>query len=266
MKFAPWVRDLLVIPIVVGIVIGLFQVVPQYFFKEKKNIEIQLEGPISINAINELLEDSHFKTKYSFEWDGKSKVVSEKKQTPEPQATQEIPDKDIEDLPHLAPTMLSLKFTLELDELYAYKLHIENSGDISFKDLLANIKFSTDDEKFTVATYSHFSSPSSMSEDVEHLASSDSKQIKFKYATFNPGEQDIITVLASKPCSFGINLRGSGYTVSKDSVFSLRTKEKHWIFYVLYGVLGAVISLLISYFTHRHLTNKVRLCEERTTI
>ena len=255
MKFTSWVRDLLIIPIIVGIVIGLFQLAPQYILKEKRNIEIQLEGPISLNEINELLEDSHFKTKYSFEWSGQLKVVSEKKQTSEPQATQELPDKDNQDLPFPAPTITSLKSTLELEELYAYKIRLENSGDISFKDLLADIKFSTDDEEFRVVTYSHFSSPNSMSEDIEHLNSSDSKHIKFSYATLNPGEQDVITVLASGPCSFGVDLRGSGYTVTKESVvFSSEDKEKRWILYALYGVLGAVISLLLSYFTHRHLT------------
>ena len=254
MKFTPWFRDLLVIPIIVGFVIVLFQIVPQYVLKEKRNIEIQLEGPISLNAINELLEDSHFETKYSFEWDGQPKVVSEKKQTSESKATQELPDKEFEDLRPSPPTINSLKFSLELEELYAYKLHLENSGDILFKDLSANIKFSTGDEEFRVVTYSHFSSPSSMSEDIEHLDSSDLKHIKFKYATFNPGEKDVITVLASGPCSFGIDLRGSGYTISKESVFSSEDKEKHWIFYALYGVLGAVISLLLSYFTHWRLT------------
>lgn len=81
MKLTPWLRDLLIIPIIVGIVIVLFQNVFQYTLKEKKNIEIQLEGPISLNTINELLEDSGFKTKakYIFEWDGQPKVVSEKK-------------------------------------------------------------------------------------------------------------------------------------------------------------------------------------------
>ncbi|MDZ7830264.1 MAG: hypothetical protein U5L07_00775 [Desulfobacterales bacterium] len=259
MKLTPWLRDLLIIPIIVGIVIVLFQNVFQYTLKEKKNIEIQLEGPISLNTINELLEDSGFKTKakYIFEWDGQPKVVSEKKQKSASQATQKLPNKDFEDS-HLSslppPTMTNLKVTLELEELYAYKVHIENSGDISFKDLLANIKFSADDDNFTAVTYSHFSRPNSMSEDIEHLNSSDSKHVKFKYATFNPGEQDVITVLASGPCSFGVELRGSGYTILKESVFPSDHKEKYWVFYALYGVLGAVISILLSYLTHWRLT------------
>ena len=70
MKFNRWFRDLLVIPIIVGIVIVLFQIISQLALKEKKSIEIQLEGPISLNIIEDLLEDSNFKTKFRFEWEG----------------------------------------------------------------------------------------------------------------------------------------------------------------------------------------------------
>ena len=145
---------------------------------------------------------------------------------------------------------------MEFEELYAYKLRLKNSGDISFKNLFAHIAFSTDDEEFKVAIYSHFTSPKSMREDIERLDSSDSKNLKFRYATFNPGEQDVITVLASGPCSFGIDLRGSGYSISKESEFSSEDKENRWIFFALFGVLVAVISLLLNYFINRYRTNK----------
>lgn len=259
MKITTWARDLLIIPIivgvVVGVVIGLFQLVTQSISKEKRNLDIQLEGPISLNEINKLLEGFQFKTKYYFEWDGQPKVVHESKQNLESQTKQKVPDNDNINLRRpIAPRITGIKMSLELDELYVYKLHINNSGDIALQNLSAHIAFRTDNEDFIVATYSHFTEPKSMSDTIEHLDSSDSKNVKFRYASINPGEQDVITVLASRPSSFGIDLRGSGYTVSKESVFSLDDKENVWIIYMLFAVLGAVFSILLRYFINCYLT------------
>lgn len=279
MNYSGWFRDRLILPIVLpiisGIAIASFEAGSGHFFKERRDVDVRLEGPMDLSRLGGLMgvlrllfgnnlsgkalekleevlgEDPgtiveyEVQVEYKLQADG-SKTSPKIYFNPK-QIDNYAKDSDV---PLTAPLGLSVsKVRVNYNELYLYNIYIKNSGDIELKDITGNISFLTDDNDFSVVSHEHYTKPKIMSETVKYLKSSNPRELKYRYTFLNPGEEDQIIILATKPCSYAFELRASGYSISKfsDSSESDNNRLK-WLMYPLIALFSSwLIYLLYSF-------------------
>ena len=223
-------RDLLkglVYPITVGIILLFGQFIFERY-KTTRKVSAVIEGPFSFSQIHELFADA--KISLSVVWWGKQSTSSEPLKPADPR----VPS---------APR-LGIGVQMDLDQLQIYKVTIRNSGNSPIKDLPIRLVFEEPSEKFSVFTILHKTNPAHEFGAIksDHNMSSP----RFIYELLNPGNEDVITVLASEKRQLRVYAGGEG--VSLDVRTASETAPANiYIFIIIAFVGGAILGMVILY-------------------
>jgi hypothetical protein len=137
---------------------------------------------------------------------------------------------------------------LKIPSLLFYKVHIWNSGGVSFTNLPIRLVFYTDNPDFEVVTINHETTPrfefGTISEErIENTS------LKFTYELINPGNEDTITFVTNDYFTLGVYAKAEGINIKSVEQYDW----SKWFVpgLVLISVFASLITLLITMFQER---------------
>ena len=223
MRQQNWVR-LLAFPIIVGIVIAVVQFTIDRY-KTMRKVSAVIEGPFAFAQIHDLFDKANISFNFSF--GGKREDLAQKPQPPNPRAP-------------AAPQNLSLSIEAKAEDLHVYKVTIRNTGNSPIRDLPIRLLFENASNKFTMLAVQHKTNPArEFGEIKDDLAEWQSP--RFVYQLLNPGDEDVITILASEKSELKVYSKGEGVSFDVTSASDSRSGPS-----TLTILLGVVIGMIAS--------------------
>lgn len=204
-------------PISVGIMIGIVVALIGLgvdSYKTSRKVTAIIEGPFSFSNIHELFDNAQISI--DVVWWGKNK----------PKANFE-PEK-LRDL--RAPSgvgKLGVGVKMDVNELQIYKVTVRNTGSSPIKELPVRLVFENASENFSVFAIQHKTDPPH--EFGEIKTDSDMSSPRFIYQLLNPGDEDVLTVLASEKRELQVYTRGEG--VSLDVRRAGEDRSVNWFYW-----------------------------------
>jgi protein associated with RNAse G/E len=232
-----WVRDLIMIPIIVGITLIVIQVVADKIIKEDKKLSIEIEGPFDFVTLNNLFDKADIKLSYKLGWDLKSEKSNEKFQPTElAKANPKAP---------MSPKISSVQMIVDADTIQIYRVTMKNAGTIPISNLPVSFIFDTDKDDFMILSLEHKTTPEhefgTIDEDFKNH-----KKTRFIYSLLNPNDQDIVTLLINDKAELDVYAKSEGLSVAKSSIKENKQKNKY--INILLVILSAFIALLLKQF------------------
>ena len=219
---------LLAFPIIVGIVIAVISFGIDWY-KTSRKVTVIIEGPFSFANIQELLGNAQI----NVVWWGKDKP----KPNPEP-------EKPRDPRAPAAVGKLGVGVEMNLNELQIYKVTVRNTGSSPLKELPVRLVFEDASNNFSVYAIQHKTNPPH--EFGEIKTGSDLSSPRFVYQLLNPGDEDVLTVLASEKRDLKVYARGEG--VSLDVRHAGEDRFASWSMLLIASGLGGMILGIITTF------------------
>jgi hypothetical protein len=217
---------LLAFPIIVGIVIAVIGLGIDWY-KTSRKVTVIVEGPFSFANLQELLGNAQV----NVTWWGKD--------TPKPNPE---PEKPRDPRAPAAVGKLGIGVEVNLNELQIYKVTVRNTGASPLKELPVRLVFEDASNNFSVHAILHKTNPPH--EFGEIKTDSNMSSPRFVYQLLNPGDEDILTVLASEKRELKVYARGEG--VSVDVRRAGEDRSVNWFLLVAYCAVAGVILGLLS--------------------
>jgi hypothetical protein len=224
---------LLAFPIIVGIVIAVIGLGIDWY-KTSRKVTVIIEGPFSFANIQELLGDAQI----NVTWWGKDKP----KPNPEPEQPRDprVP----------AAPKLGIGVEMKLNELQIYKVTVRNTGSSPLKELPVRLVFEDASNNFSVYAILHKTNP--LHEFGEIKSNFDMSSPRFVYQLLNPGDEDVLTILASEKRELNVYARGEGVSIDVRRAGVDSSTTWNWFLLVTFSAVGGVIlgtlSTLLSRF------------------
>lgn len=236
MRTQDWVR-LIAFPIIVGIVIVSVQFTIDRY-KTTRTVSAVIEGPFAFAQIHELFEKADISINFTFRRKPEDLVQEQKKssrpaQSSNPRALR-------------APTNLTAGVEMKVDDLHLYKVTIKNTGNSPIRDLPIRLVFENTSGKFAMLAIQHKTNPArEFGEIKDDLAEFPSP--RFVYQLLNPGDEDVITILASEKRDLKVFSKGEG--VIFDVTSASENPQGTSTMAILLGVVtGMIASCLMIWF------------------
>ena len=144
-----WIRDLLILPIIVGVLLVLFQVVVDIYRTKEKVVSIAVEGPFPLVEINELVKKSKIKFMYTYTFPTDEEAEAKEKKANVP-STPNAP---------AGATGLKVSIAAEIDDPQVYRVIIINNGDLPIKELPISLVFEGASDSFSLLSVEHKTMP-----------------------------------------------------------------------------------------------------------
>ena len=194
-----WARDLLVLPIVVGIVLVGSQFAIDTYKEKKKNITATIEGPFNIVKIHELFKkaDLSYELRYNFET------------TPTAPTSQQQATKALETNRPSPPSNFSGFASVTFKDLFIYRITIQNTGDLPIRNLPIRFVFNDSIKDFQIVTFEHNTTPEHEFGEIEDDFSENNKP-RFIYSLLNPGDEDKVMLLVNENSDLEIFAKAEG--------------------------------------------------------
>ena len=199
-SYQNWPRDLLIIPLVVGVIVAVVTFGLPRFFREAKELSYMIDEPVSY------FDESAI---------GQVKI--------------EVND-------------------IAVSNLFAYKVRLWNSGDVELKMLPVSFVFKEPSAGFQILNTSHLTTPPHEFGDISAETVSPSK-IRFVYELLNPGDQDIITILANGKPDLELFAKAEKLKVESIRAEAQQLGWKDWDWVKMSAVVMAGIAVISSVMT-----------------
>jgi len=223
---------LLAFPIVVGLVIVLAQFAIERY-KTTRKASVIIEGPFAFAQIYELFD----KAKFSFEFEYEGQTI------PNPEPQQPAKPGTL-----ASPTGLKVTQRVKVNELQVYKITIRNTGNSPLRNLPVRLVFENASVQFRFFAAKHKTIPQREFGDIKEDFSEVSSP-RFVYQLLNPGDEDVITFLASEKSSIKAYSKGEG--VSFDVTSASENNGRNWSVLIAVSALAGTILGILSTFIGR---------------
>jgi hypothetical protein len=214
------------IPIIVVIVTAAIGLGIDWY-KTSRKVTIIIEGPFSFANLQELLGNAQV----NVTWWGKDKP----KPNPEPEKPRDprVP----------AVPKLGIGVEMNLNELQIYKVTVRNTGSSPLKELPVRLVFEDASTNFSVYAIQHKTNPPQ--EFGEIKTDSNISSPRFVYQLLNPGDEDVITVLASEKRELKVYARGEG--VSLDVRRAGEDRSAWSILLITSALAGMILGIITTF-------------------
>jgi hypothetical protein len=216
--------------------VGLVIVLAQFLidrYKTIRKVSATIEGPFAFAQIHELFDKA--KISFRFQWEGKTVPSPEPPKPPRPRAP-------------ASPSGFGLTMEVKVDDLQVYKATIRNTGNSPVKDLPIRFVFENASDKFRIFAAKHKTNPErefgEIKDDFSELSSP-----RFIYQLLNPGDEDVITILATEKRDLKVYSKGEG--VAFEVTSAGENRPVNWFIYLTLTALGGIILGIITTFLSR---------------
>ena len=204
MAESKWTRDILLIPLIVGVLVALFSFVLPQVFSKGKRLSYSIEGPITY--FNDPL------------------------------------------MPNIAISVNGKPAST----LFTYRVKIWNSGDVALNDLPVRLQFAPV-KPFAVFAASHATKPPAEFGRIDEVGSTPTAK-RFVYELLNPGDSDLITILADQPARVQVFAKAPNLSLENETP-SDPTSWMDWlaVFGAVIAALSSLLSLSLKYASEKHI-------------
>ncbi len=228
-----WIRDLLILPIVVGVVLVFFQLAVDIYRTKEKVVSISVEGPFPLFEISELVKKSKIKFRFDYTYPTDEEPAAIEKKAPLPSMPNEP-----------APaTGVKIRATTEMDDPQVYRVIVTNSGGLPIKELPISLVFEGATESFMLLSVEHKTMPPHEFGKIEEDFTN-TKKPRLVYSLLNPKDRDEVAILTTEMAHLKAYAKAEGVHVVDGSAGGT---QRHSLFtFFIIAVLSALMALLLQ--------------------
>jgi len=246
-----WLRDFFILPIVVGIILSLFQLIVSNI-QNRKSLFIGVEGPFDLVSISNLLDKSKVRLSFSLEYRMQSKKFNLESNEFNADKVVEESSQKKDKIPPKPPRLKSFEqywVVKNVKDIQLYRVSILNTGQIPLINLPVTVVFESEDKNLQIHGIQHKTKPQhEFGEINEDL--SDISKTRFIYSLLNPGDEYIITFLLSVKTQISVFSKTKRLSVQKTIIKNKYVSLKYTL---IWGILGALLITTFLYITRNEL-------------
>lgn len=228
-----WIRDLLILPIVVGFVLGLGHLAVDIYRAKEKAISISVEGPFPLLEITELVKKSKLKFMFEYTYPTAEEPGAIQRKAPAP-STPNVP----------APaTGLKIRATTEVEDPQVYRVILTNSGDLPIREFPISLVFEEAADSFMLLSVEHKTVPPHEFGRIESDFTN-KRILRLVYSLLNPKDRDEVTILTSEKASLKSYAKAEAVHVVTGSVGRAQTLSLFK--FVVISILSALMALVLQ--------------------
>jgi hypothetical protein len=233
LKDKRWIRDLVVLPIVVGIVLGLIQLSVDIYRTKEKVVSIAVDGPFPLIKINEFVNKSkimHF-FEYSYPPDEEEAEIAKKEK--------------VRSTPNAIAPASGGKITMrtEIRDPQVYSVTVTNSGALPIKDLPISLVFEGATDSLFLLSLQHKTMPPHEFGKIEEDFTNKNRP-RVVYSLLNPKDRDEIVIVINEKADLKAYAKAEGVHIVEGHVEKSETFSTLMVFII--AIISALMALLIQ--------------------
>jgi hypothetical protein len=237
-----WIRDSLIVPILVGILVGsillVIQSATEWFGKNDKLVLISVDGPFALIHVNDLFKEFNISTKFIYDV---GKISEDYKKT-ENKKTKYNPN-DLS--PPGPPRMTGVFQEVDAGDPQIYRVLIKNTGELPIRDLPVRLVFKNHTDKLKIFTIKHNTTPKHEFGEIKKDFS-DGFKPRFVYSLLNPKDEDDILIIASEKADLEVYTKAEGVSVETEDINTKYYYSSTTILILsLIAFVGAILSIFV---------------------